>query len=235
MNKTIQFADWGQIPYKEAWDKQETLLQQIVQTKMHNRNLPSLEQQATQNYLIFCSHPHVYTLGKTGSLSNLLMNEETLHQNGIEFFKTNRGGDITYHGPGQIVGYPVIDLENFFTDIHRYMRSLEEVIIATLADYGLRGGRIPGSTGVWLDDDKPHRARKICAMGVRSSRWVTMHGWAFNINADLTYFNNIIPCGITDKAVTSLHKELEVEQVNTEEVKNSLKTHFARIFEAEIG
>ncbi|OWY19605.1 lipoate-protein ligase B [Sphingobacteriales bacterium UPWRP_1] len=235
MNKTIQFSDWGEIPYKEAWDKQDTLLQQIVQTKMQNRQLPPQQQQPTQNHLIFCSHPHVYTLGKTGSLGNLLMNEEVLQQNGIEFYKTNRGGDITYHGPGQIVGYPVLDLENFFTDIHRYMRNLEEVIIATLADYGLRGGRIPGATGVWLDDDKPHRARKICAMGVRCSRWVTMHGWAFNINTDLTYFNNIIPCGITDKAVTSLHKELENEEINPEAVKERLKAHFARIFEAYIG
>lgn len=234
MNKTVQFEDWGIIPYKTAWDKQDQLLQSIVQIKMANRKLPPNEQTATQNFLIFCTHPHVYTIGKSGSLDNLLMTEEVLQQNGIEFYKTNRGGDITYHGPGQIVGYPILDLENFFTDIHRYMRSLEDVIIATLADYGLKGGRINGSTGVWLDEEKPHRARKICAMGVRCSRWVTMHGWAFNINSDLSYFNNIIPCGITDKAVTSLHKELETEQVDIEEVKSRLQTHFASVFGAHL-
>ncbi len=233
MNREIQFFDWGEIGYKAAWDKQDELLQNIVATKMKNRKLPQAEQEKTDNFLIFCSHPHVYTLGKTGAMSNLLLTETLLEELGIEFYHTNRGGDITYHGPGQVVGYPIIDLENFFTDIHRYMRFLEEVIIATLAEYGLKGERLEGSTGVWLDTHKPHRVRKICAMGVRASRWVTMHGWAFNVNANLSYFNNIIPCGITDKAVTSLNKELEVDWVDEEEVKAHLKRHFYRIFEGK--
>lgn len=233
MNRHIQFMDWGEIGYKAAWDKQDALLQNIVATKMKNRKLPQAEQEKTDNFLIFCSHPHVYTLGKTGAMTNLLLSETLLEELGIEFYHTNRGGDITYHGPGQVVGYPILDLENFFTDIHRYMRFLEEVIIATLAEYGLKGERLEGSTGVWLDTHKPHRVRKICAMGVRASRWVTMHGWAFNVNANLSYFNNIIPCGITDKAVTSLNKELEVEWVDEEEVKAHLKRHFYRIFEGK--
>jgi len=231
MNREILFADWGEIGYKAAWDKQDALLQNIIAKKIKNRNIPPEEQEITDNYLIFCSHPHVYTLGKTGSIANLLLSEDLLKELGIEFFHTNRGGDITYHGPGQVVGYPILDLENFFTDIHRYMRNLEEVIIATLAEYGLKGERLSGSTGVWLDIQKPHRVRKICAMGVRTSRWVTMHGWALNVNSDLSYFNNIIPCGITDKAVTSLNKELELDWVDDEEVKTHLKRHFYRIFE----
>ncbi len=233
MNREIHFFDWGEIGYKAAWDKQDELLQNIVATKMKNRKLPQAEQEKTDNFLIFCSHPHVYTLGKTGAMTNLLLSETLLEELGIEFYHTNRGGDITYHGPGQVVGYPIIDLENFFTDIHRYMRFLEEVIVATLAEYGLKGERLEGSTGVWLDTHKPHRVRKICAMGVRASRWVTMHGWAFNVNANLSYFNNIIPCGITDKAVTSLNKELEVDWVDEEEVKAHLKRHFYRIFEGK--
>ncbi|HRI28302.1 MAG TPA: lipoyl(octanoyl) transferase LipB [Chitinophagales bacterium] len=233
ISRSIQFLDWGNIPYKEAWDKQEALLKSIVDIKIANRKLEAHQTpQHTPNYLIFCSHPHVYTLGKTGSLTNLLLNTEQLQEQGIAFFHTNRGGDITYHGPEQVVGYPILDLENFFTDIHRYMRTLEEVIICTLADYGITAERLPGSTGVWLDAQIPHRARKICAMGVKASRWVTMHGWAFNVNTDLSYFNNIIPCGITDKAVTSLHLELGVKHVNMEEVKNGLLRHFCRLFEA---
>lgn len=233
ISRSIQFLDWGNIPYKEAWDKQEALLKSIVDIKIANRKLSSHQTpQPTPNYLIFCSHPHVYTLGKTGSMTNLLLTAEQLQEQGIAFFHTNRGGDITYHGPEQVVGYPILDLENFFTDIHRYMRTLEEVIICTLADYGITAERLPGSTGVWLDAQIPHRARKICAMGVKASRWVTMHGWAFNVNTDLSYFNNIIPCGITDKAVTSLHLELGVKYVDIKEVKNRLLLHFCRLFEA---
>lgn len=193
--------------------------------------MPDL-QNPTPNYLLLCEHPHVYTLGKSGSEQNLLLQNEGLREKEIDFFKINRGGDITYHGPGQIVGYPILDLDNFFTDIHRYMRFLEESIILTLNDYGLKGGRIKGATGVWLDEDNLFKARKICAMGIRCTHWVTMHGWAFNINTDLSYFNYIVPCGITDKGVTSLHKELQMPQVDIATVKNELLGHFAQLFEA---
>ncbi|TBN00845.1 lipoyl(octanoyl) transferase LipB [Hyunsoonleella flava] len=230
MNKTIELQDLGFKDYKDTWDYQETLFKAIVDTKVKNRREDAnLE---TQNHFLFVEHPHVYTLGKSGDLSNLLLNEEQLKEKGATFYKINRGGDITYHGPGQIVGYPILDLENFFTDIHKYLRFLEEMIILTLAEYGLQAERSPGETGVWLDVGTPF-ARKICAMGVRASRWVTMHGFALNVNADLGYFDNIIPCGIRGKAVTSLNVELGVENVDEAEVKEKLLNHFSTLFEAE--
>ncbi|MEZ4883722.1 MAG: lipoyl(octanoyl) transferase LipB [Chitinophagales bacterium] len=233
-NRKIQFQDLGSVSYEDAWKYQDELFQSVVAEKVANRKKAESEQLPTDNHLIFCNHPHVYTLGKNGSIDNLLLNEAELEDQNIEFFKINRGGDITYHGPGQIVGYPIMDLDNFFTDIHKFLRFLEEMVILTLAEYGLEAGRIKGATGVWLDGENPLKARKICAMGIRCSRWVTMHGWAFNVNANLDYFNNIVPCGITDKAVTSLHKELEVEKVDIEEVKSKLKKHFTNLFEAEL-
>jgi len=233
-NRKIQFQDIGSVSYEQAWDYQDELFKSVIAEKVANRKREDTAQISTENHLIFCNHPHVYTLGKSGSMDNLLLNETQLEDNNIEFFKINRGGDITYHGPGQIVGYPILDLDNFFTDIHKFLRLLEEMIILTLAEYGLSAGRVKGATGVWLDGDNPLKARKICAMGIRCSRWVTMHGWAFNVNTDLNYFNNIVPCGITDKAVTSLHKELQVEEVDIEKVKDKLKKHFAALFEAEL-
>ena len=227
MNKQIIVKDLGHKDYKETWDYQESLFEEIVELKRKNRaentNVP------TPNYFLFVEHPHVYTLGKSGHIENLLIDEAALAKKGASFYKINRGGDITYHGPGQIVGYPIIDLENFFTDIHKYLRSLEEVIIRTLADYGIKGERSEGETGVWLDVGTPF-ARKICAMGVRASRWVTMHGFALNVNTDLGYFDNIIPCGIRGKAVTSLNVELSKEKVDTEEVKTLILKHFEEIF-----
>ena len=231
MNKQIIVKDLGHKDYKETWDYQESLFEEIVELKRKNRaentDLP------TPNYFLFVEHPHVYTLGKSGHMENLLIDEAALAKKGATFYKINRGGDITYHGPGQIVGYPIIDLENFFTDIHKYLRSLEEVIIRTLADYGIKGERSEGETGVWLDVGTPF-ARKICAMGVRASRWVTMHGFALNINTDLGYFDNIIPCGIRGKAVTSLNVELSKEKVDTEEVKRYILKHFEEIFGVSI-
>lgn len=231
MNKKVTIQDLGFKDYKETWDYQEVLFQSIIDTKIKNRREnTSLE---TDNYFLFVEHPHVYTLGKSGDLSNLLVNEKQLSEKGATFYKINRGGDITYHGPGQIVGYPILDLENFFTDIHKYLRLLEETIILTLADYGIKSTRSEGETGVWLDVGTPF-ARKICAMGVRSSRWVTMHGFAFNVNADLGYFDNIIPCGIRGKAVTSLNVELGVKEVSMREVKKKIEKHFAALFNAEM-
>ncbi|ATA81213.1 lipoyl(octanoyl) transferase [Capnocytophaga leadbetteri] len=231
MNKQIIVKDLGHKDYKETWDYQESLFEEIVELKRKNRaentDLP------TPNYFLFVEHPHVYTLGKSGHIENLLIDEAALAKKGASFYKINRGGDITYHGPGQIVGYPIIDLENFFTDIHKYLRSLEEVIIRTLADYGIKGERSEGETGVWLDVGTPF-ARKICAMGVRASRWVTMHGFALNVNTDLGYFDNIIPCGIRGKAVTSLNVELSKEKVDTEEVKRYILKHFEEIFGVSI-
>ena len=229
-NDEIIFEDWGLISYEEAWKLQELRLQEIVEIKMENRK--SGGQKVTPNYLIFCEHPHVYTLGRTGSVSNLLLSEEELADKGISYFPINRGGDITYHGPGQVVGYPIIDLDNFFTDIHRYLRCLEEVMIHTLAHYNLKGDRLAGATGVWLDPLDRLRARKICAMGIRASRWVTMHGWALNVNTDLNYFGHIIPCGITDKSVTSLSAELH-QNVDMIEVKHLLKKYFCQEFSAK--
>lgn len=230
MNKQIQLQDLGTKDFKATWDYQEQLFKGILDTKIKNRreNL-SL---ATDNYFLFVEHPHVYTLGKSGDISNLLLSEEQLTQKGATFYKINRGGDITYHGPGQIVGYPILDLDNFFTDIHKYLRFLEEMIILTLEEYGLKAERSPGETGVWLDVGTPF-ARKICAMGVRASRWVTMHGFALNVNANLGYFDNIIPCGIRGKAVTSLNVELGVDHVDEAELKEKLLKHFKMLFEAE--
>ncbi|MEL1252994.1 lipoyl(octanoyl) transferase LipB [Flavobacterium sp. DGU38] len=230
MNKKIQLQDLGKKDYKSTWEYQEEIFKDIVDLKIKNRreelDLP------TPNYLLFVEHPHVYTLGKSGDLENLLLNEKQLEAKGATFYKINRGGDITYHGPGQIVGYPILDLENFFTDIHKYLRFLEESIILTLAEYGLESGRSDGETGVWLGVGTPF-ARKICAMGVRASRWVTMHGFALNVNVDLGYFDNIIPCGIRGKGVTSLHVELGVEKVDEEEVKAKIIKHLTELFEAE--
>lgn len=230
MNKKIFLEDLGQKDYQEVWDFQEALFKKIVDTKILNRQ--NQTEVPTDNYFLFVEHPHVYTLGKSGDLSNLLLSEEQLAAKGATFYKINRGGDITYHGPGQIVGYPILDLENFFTDIHKYLRLLEETIILTLGEYGLSCGRSPGETGVWLDVGTPF-ARKICAMGVRASRWVTMHGFALNVNADLGYFDNIIPCGIRGKAVTSLQVELGVSKVDEAVVKEKITKHFRALFDAE--
>ncbi len=229
MNKKIILQDLELRDYKEVWDYQSDLLQQIVDIKRSNRANSTSE--ITPNYFLFVEHPHVYTLGKSGDLSNLLINEQQLKEKGATYYKINRGGDITYHGPGQIVGYPILDLENFFTDIHKYLRFLEEVIIKTIAEYGLKGERSPGETGVWLDVGTPF-ARKICAMGIRSSRWVTMHGFALNVNTDLGYFDNIIPCGIRGKAVASMESELN-QKISLEEVKEKILTHFTELFEVE--
>ena len=235
MNKKIQLQDLGNKDYKETWDYQEQLFKQIVDIKIQNRKfnsqpMPAGSQVPTPNFLLFVEHPHVYTLGKSGDMSNLLLSEKQLEAKGATFYKINRGGDITYHGPGQIVGYPILDLENFFTDIHKYLRFLEEVIILTLAEYNIIGTRSEGETGVWLDLGTPF-ARKICAMGVRASRWVTMHGFALNVNANLGYFDNIIPCGIKGKAVTSMHVELG-EKVNEVELKQKIVKHFSTLFDA---
>lgn len=230
MNKSIQFQDLGLKDYKETWDLQEEIFKKTVAIKVRNRRENA--GLSTPNHFLFVSHAHVYTLGKSGDLSNLLLNEEQLKTKGANFYKINRGGDITYHGPGQIVGYPILDLENFFTDIHKYLRLLEETIILTLADYGLEASRSQGETGVWLDVGTPF-ARKICALGVRASRWVTMHGFALNVNTDLGYFDHIIPCGIRGKSVTSLRVELKKDQVDENEVKEKLLKHFLNLFEAQ--
>ena len=232
MNKTIELQDLGLKDYKQTWEYQETLFKGIVDTKIKNRREDAgLE---TKNYFLIVEHPHVFTLGKSGDMSNLLVDEAQLKAKNASFYKVNRGGDITYHGPGQIVGYPILDLDNFFTDIHKYLRFLEEMIILTLAEYGLKAERSPGETGVWLDVGTPF-ARKICAMGVRASRWVTMHGFALNVNANLGYFDLMIPCGIRGKAVTSLNVELGKKSIDEAEVKEKLLKHFAALFEAEFN
>ncbi len=238
-NKQVIFKDWGLIDYKEAWDKQEALFAETVNLKIEIRNRHAQSEGdefddgvLTPNYLIFCEHPHVYTLGKSGKPEHLLLDEKGLKEKNAAYYPINRGGDITYHGPGQIVSYPILDLDNFFTDIHLYLRTLEEAVILTLADYGLKAGRYPGYTGVWFDADNEH-ARKICALGVRCSRWVTMHGLAFNINTDLDYFKNIVPCGIDDKDVTSMQRELGHE-VDINEVKKILKHNISVLFNMEI-
>ena len=230
MNKKINFQDLGNKDYKATWDYQEELFKQIVDLKIQNRREET--QLQTPNYFLFVEHPHVYTLGKSGDLSNLLLSPKQLQEKEATFYKINRGGDITYHGPGQIVGYPILDLENFFTDIHKYLRFLEEVIILTLAEYNISATRSEGETGVWLGVGTPF-VRKICALGVRASRWVTMHGFAFNVNANLEYFDNIIPCGIKDKAVTSLNVELGVKKVDEKEIKQKILKHFSQLFESE--
>jgi len=226
MNKNIEVQDLGLIDYKEAWDYQEELFKRIVDIKIDNRK--NQVNRDTPNFLLFCEHPHVFTLGKSGDLSNLLLDDENLKTHEASFYKINRGGDITYHGPGQLVVYPILDLDNFFTDIHKYMRLLEETVIQTLAHFGIIGERFEGLTGVWIDPGTP-QARKICALGVKSSRWVTMHGIGFNVNSDLSYFNHIIPCGINDKAVTSVEKEIGFA-IEMKEIKivllNAMKSLF---------
>jgi len=237
-NKQVFFEDWGLVDYKEAWDRQEKLFAATVKIKTESRNRGEDDasftgiKTATPNYLIFCEHPHVYTLGKSGKKEHLLLSEKQLEEKQAQFYPINRGGDITYHGPGQLVVYPILDLDNFFTDIHLYLRTLEEAVILTLADFGIRGERYPGFTGVWLEADDAQKARKICAMGVRCSRWVTMHGLAFNINPDLDYFKNIVPCGIEDKAVTSMEVELG-KKVSIKEVSVVLKKYLYQLFEME--
>ena len=241
----VIFRDLGQMNYKTAWDYQEKLLQQNVDVKSRTRKeefIPNspfithhspLTELTTQNYLLFVEHPPVFTLGKSGDINNVLLSEERLNEKGIEFFKTNRGGDITFHGPQQIVGYPILDLEKFDTDIGHYLRNLEQVVILTLADYGVDAGRSKGETGVWIDAEVKGRERKICAIGVRCSRWITMHGFAFNINTDLGYFNHIIPCGIQNKQVTSLQKELG-RVVDMEDAKEKVKQNFETVFDVEL-
>lgn len=229
MNRKITLEDLESIDYKKAWDYQTSLLQKIVDIKISNRRNELND--ITPNYLLLLEHPNVYTLGKSGDLSNLLLDEKQLKEKDATFYKINRGGDITYHGPGQIVGYPILDLENFFTDIHKYLRLLEETIILTIAEYGLLGERSKGETGVWLGMGTPF-ARKICALGIRSSRWVTMHGFALNVNVNLGYFDNIIPCGIKGKTVTSMEVELG-KKINQEEVKNKILKNFKKLFDVE--
>lgn len=233
MQQLVQFYDLGEVEYKPCWDLQEALLNDIVAKKVANRTLPVEQQHAPEHYLLFCEHPHVYTLGKSGDEDHLLEDAEGLANAGATFFKINRGGDITYHGPGQLVGYPVFDLDHFFNDIHKYLRYLEEAVIRTCAEYGLVCGRIAGLTGVWLDHEDLARSRKICAFGVRCSRWVTMHGFAFNINTDLSYFGKIVPCGITDRGVTSLQKELG-RDIDAEEVKIKLLFHLSSLFDFSV-
>jgi lipoyl(octanoyl) transferase len=238
-NKKVAVQDWGLIDYKEAWDRQQAIFDGTVKQKMALREKAiatnvndDIDEATTSNYLIFCQHPHVYTLGNSGHPENLLLDDINLKEKDATYYRINRGGDITYHGPGQIVCYPILDLDNFFTDIHLYLRKLEEAVILTLAEYGLTAGRYPGYTGVWFDADNA-RARKICAMGVRCSRWVTMHGLALNVNADLDYFKNIIPCGIDDKAVTTMQNELG-KMVDVDEVQSKLQQHIADLFEMQI-
>ena len=230
MNRKIKFIDLGLMDYKEAWDFQQKLFDEIVEIKKKNRK--DSTNKKTPNYFLLVEHPHVYTLGKSGNMSNLLIDETELKNNDASFYKINRGGDITYHGPGQIVGYPILDLENFFTDIHKYLRFLEEVIILTLKNYEIKGERNQGKTGVWIDTKTPF-PRKICAMGVRASRWVTMHGFALNVNVDLNYFNNIIPCGLANNIVTSISKEKKRNTVDVLKIKELLKKNFLEVFQAE--
>lgn len=230
-NKKVNFEDWGLVSYNEAWQRQEDLFSKTLAIKTHNRLHPN-DEKSTPNHLIFVEHTHVYTLGKSGKPENLLLDHNGLLEIEAEYHKINRGGDITYHGPGQIVAYPILDLENFFTDIHLYLRTLEEAVILTLNDYGIVASRLPGFTGVWIEPENPAKARKICALGVRCSRWVTMHGLAFNVNTDLNYFKHIVPCGIDDKAVTSLQNELGFS-VDIQKVKNLLQHHLYSLFKME--
>lgn len=232
--RKVHFRDLGRIDYAEAWDLQAKLFQATIERKLANRGKSEIERTETEDHLLFCEHPHVYTLGKSGKQSHLLLNEEGLRERGVQFFPIDRGGDITYHGPGQIVGYPIFDLEAYFTDVGRYLRTLEEAIIGTLEAYGMKAGRIQGLTGVWLDEQDPVKARKICAFGIRASRWVTMHGFAFNVNTDLSYFENIVPCGIADKGVTSIARELG-QEVDIDDVKKRLKLELADLFDVELS
>lgn len=233
INKKVKFRDLGLMDYQEAWDFQESIFAKTVAQKIENRKSSADQQTPTENYVFFVEHPHVYTLGKSGKEENLLLDQKGLEEKNATFYKINRGGDITYHGPGQLVGYPILDLDNFFTDIHKYLRLLEEAIILTLKEYQIEAGRIDGLTGVWIDHIAQKNPRKICALGVKSSRWVTMHGFAFNVNPDLSYFGNIIPCGIDDKAVTSLSQELGREVI-LQEVKEKVKKHLIDLFEMEL-
>ena len=228
----VHYKDLGLIDYKEAWDFQQEIFDKMAAQKLLNRNLPDNEQKFIQSQLFFCEHPHVYTLGKSGEEDHLLLDSDGLKKNHASFYKINRGGDITYHGPGQIVGYPLFDLEQIFTDIGKYLRFLEEAMIRMLAEYGIKGGRIDGETGVWLDEEDPIKARKICAMGVKISRWITMHGFALNVNSDLAYFTNIIPCGIQDKGVTTMEKELG-RKLDMDEVKEKIRRHMQDLFYIE--
>lgn len=236
LNKSITIKKLGLIDYQEGWDYQEKLFKAIVETKLSNRDNPETAQELTPNYLVFCEHPHVYTLGKSGKKENLLLDDHGLEEKEATYYKINRGGDITYHGPGQLVCYPILDLDNFFEDIHKYLRLLEQAVIDTLESYGISAGRIDGLTGVWLDHENPAagKPRKICAMGVRSSRWVTMHGLALNVNTNLEYFNNIIPCGIDDKAVTSMEHELN-KPLEMNEVIIRLRDNIVKLFEMKIN
>lgn len=232
--KEVRFQDIGNVEYGEAWATQEELLKNAIEIKTARINGDEIAlKENINNHLLLCEHPHVYTLGKSGHMENLLVNNQQLKELGVSFYKTNRGGDITYHGPGQIVGYPVLDLEQFFTDLGKYMRNLEQVIINTVNHYGITAGRLSGATGVWIDENDPAKARKICAMGVKASRWVTIHGFALNVNTDLSFFNHIVPCGITDKAVTSLAKELG-HSVDIQEVKDVIRKEFAKVFEVQL-
>lgn len=227
----VLFKDIGKVSYSNALEFQENLFNKIIDAKLINRNLPSHKQTHTKNYFIICEHPHVITQGKSGKGDNLLVSEIQLKEKGIEYFRTSRGGDVTYHGPGQIVGYPILDLDNFFTDIHKYMSFLEEVIIRTVKEYGVKEvGRAEGLTGVWIEPDNLKKTRKICALGVKTSRWVTMHGFAFNVSTDLNYYENIIPCGIQGKSVTSLENELQ-RKIDINEVKQKVKTQFEKVFQ----
>ena len=235
VNKNVTFKDLGLIEYQEAWDYQTKIFESTIAVKSANRKKENegLDVEKTENHLLFCEHPHVYTLGKSGKESHLLMNSTQLADNNITYHKINRGGDITYHGPGQIVGYPIFDLDNFFTDIHKYLRFIEEGVILTLEEYGIKSGRIDGLTGVWLDFDNPIKSRKICALGVKCSRWVTMHGFAFNVNTDLSLFKNIVPCGIDDKAVTSMQQELG-KKIDITEVKKKLLINLSNLFDFDV-
>ena len=231
-NKEVQFVDLNLVEYKQAWDLQETLLNRIATVKLANRGLSEDSKEITENFLLFCQHPHVYTLGKSGDESHLLLQESFLSTIGATYFKTNRGGDITYHGPGQFVGYPILDLENFYTDIHLYLRMLEEAIIKTCEGYGLVAGRIEGLTGVWINPTQED-ARKICAMGVKASRWISMHGFALNVNTDLSYFSHIVPCGIATRGVTSLQQELG-QEMDFQSVSDVVKGHLVDLFKMEL-
>lgn len=227
--RKVHFEDLGLVDYKKAWDYQTTIFQKSIGVKIDKRKNPGNGNE-TQNHLLFCEHPHVYTVGNSGNKDHLLLSDAILKEKGASFYKINRGGDITYHGPGQVVAYPIFDLDHFFTDIHKYLRFLEEVVIITLKEYGIIADRLPGFTGVWIEPNIPSRARKICAMGVKCSRWVTMHGIGFNVNSDLNYFGHIIPCGIEGKQVTSMQKEIG-ESINLDHLKAALKTNFANVFD----
>ncbi|MDX2195352.1 MAG: lipoyl(octanoyl) transferase LipB [Cytophagales bacterium] len=232
-NKSVHYIDLGKIGYKNAWELQEQIFNSIISKKLEQRNMPVRDENITQNYLLFCEHEPVYTLGKSGNISNLILEKDTLQNTDTQFFHINRGGDITFHGPGQLVAYPILDLDNFFTDIHLYLRTLEEAVIQTCAEYSVEAGRIPGLTGVWVGHDTPN-PRKICAMGIRTSRWVTMHGLALNVHTDISYYDHIIPCGIPDKKVTSLHLETNTS-VQMSDVKMLLLEKLSNLFSFEIN